>query len=223
MHQFRLAFATLAAAAVALPAAASIVPGYAALFTVDAPGTRDDPLIVRFAASHILNQTSARMDELTLPAAPALGKSYSSPKWGKTVTAEGRVTRTIYVVPQGISSLEVIRSLQAELTKKGFTTAYQCSAAACGEAFARLKYYWQDKGTLVDGPGMEVDRTRFVPAVFDAPKGIRYALMQRGTGAAAAYVGLYVALNEGGTNGDLSDTLTGHVTALVEVVEPSGS
>ncbi len=47
--------------------------------------------------------------------------------------------------------------------------------------------------------------------------------MQRGTGAGAAYAGLYVALNEGGTNGDLSDTLTGHVTALVEVVEPAAS
>ena len=220
----RARFAFLAAAAaLAGPAAASIVPAYQAFFTVDAPGTADDPLITRFVGSHILNQSSSRLDELTLPAAAALGKSYSNPKWGKTVTAEGRVTRTVYVVPQGISSLEVIRGLQAGLAAKGFKAAYECSADKCGEAFSRLKYYWQDKATLVDGPGMEVDRARFVPAVFDAPKAVRYALMQRGTGASAAYAGLYVALNEGGTNGDLSDTLTGHVTALVEIVEPAAS
>jgi hypothetical protein len=207
--------------ALAGPGAAGIVPKYAALFTVDAPRTADDPLVTRFAGSHILNQTSARLDELTLPSGPAVGATYSdSKRWSKTVAAEGRVTRTVYVVPQGVASLEVIRSLQAGLTAKGFNIAFQCSDAKCGESFSRLKYNWSDKSTLVEGPGMEVDRTRFVPAVFESPKGIRYALMQRGTGPSAAYAGLYVALNEGGTNGDMSDTLTGHVTALVEVVEP---
>ncbi len=195
---------------------------YASYFTVDAPGTRDDPLITRFVGSHILNQASSRLDELTLPAGPAVGKSYDgSKKWSKTVSAEGRVTRTVYVVPTGISSLEVLRSLEAGLAANGFKAAYSCSTEKCGEPFARLKYYWSDKATLVDGPGMEVDRARFVPAVFDAPKAIRYTLMKRGEGPTAAYAGIYVALNEGGTNGDLSDTLTGHVTALVEVVEPT--
>jgi hypothetical protein len=207
--------------ALAVPGAAGVVPKYAALFTVDAPRTADDPLVTRFAGSHILNQTSARLDELTLPSGPAVGPSYSdSKRWAKTAAAEGRMTRTVYVVPQGVASLEVFRSLQAGLTAKGFKTAFQCSEAKCGESFARLKYHWSDKSTLVEGPGMEVDRTRFVQAVFESPKAIRYALMQRGTGPSAAYAGLYVALNEGGTNGDMSDTLTGHVTALVEVVEP---
>ena len=215
--------AAAALAALAVPAAAVIVPGYAQLFTVDAPGTADDPLIARFAGSKILNQTSARLDELTLPTGAAVGKTYDdNKKWSKTVTAEGRVTRTVYVVPQGISSLEVIRGLEAGLAAKGFKPAFACSEAKCGESFSRLKYNWQDKATLVSGPNMEVDRTRFVQAVFDAPKAIRYALLKRGEGPAAAYAGLYVALNEGGTNGDLSDTLTGHVTALVEVVEPAG-
>ena len=221
MKGFRHVFSAAALAALAVPAATVVVPAYAQLFTVDAPGSADDPLVTRFAGSHILNQATARFDELTLPAGPALGKSYSEPKWGKTVTAEGRVTRTVYVVPQGISSLEVVRGLEAGLAAKGFKPAFSCSADKCGEAFARLKYYWQDKASLVGGPAVEGDRARFVPAVFDAPKTLRYTLLQRGEGPAAAYVGLYVALNEGGTNGDLSDTLTGHVTALVEVVEPA--
>lgn len=225
----RYAKFTIAAAAAAVSVAiassawAGVEPKYLALFSVDAPGTADDPLVTRFAGFHILNQTRANLDELTLPAGPALGKSYSSPKWGKTVSAEGRVSRTVYVTDEGKSSLEVVRALQAGLTAKGFKTVYECKEDACGEAFARLKYYWQDKESLVAGPGMEVDRERFVPAVFDAPKNIRYVLMQRGAGPSAAYAGLYVALNIGGTNGDLSDTLTGHVTALVEVVEPAAS
>jgi OOP family OmpA-OmpF porin len=210
-----------AAALAAAPAAAAPNPAYLPYLSTDAPRASDDPLVTRFAGSTILTQTVSRLDELTLPAGPALGKSYSDPKWGKTVSAEGRVSRTIYVVPKGVSSLEVIRGLQAGLSAKGFKPAFECKEAACGEAFARLKYYWQDKATLVGGEGLEVDRARFVPAVFDSPKAIRYALMKRGEGAAAAYAGLYVALNEGGTNGDLSDTLTGHVTALVELVEPA--
>lgn len=204
----------------AVPAAAQVEPKYLALFAVDAPGTADDPLVTRFGGSHILNQTRANLDELTLPAGPALGKSYSNPKWGKTVSGEGRVSRTVYVAGPNVSSLEVTRALQAGLAAKGFAVAWECKEAACGEAFARLKYYWNDKETLVSGPGMEVDRDRFIPAVFDAPKNIRYVLMKRGEGANAAYAGLYVALNIGGTNGNLSDTLTNHVTALVEVVEP---
>lgn len=223
MRHVQFTLAAAIAALFAAPVAASVEPKYLALFTVDAPGTADDPLVTRFAGSHILTQTRANLDELTLPSGPALGKSYSSPKWGKTVSAEGRVSRTVYVTDEGKSSLEVVRALQAGLAAKGFKTVYECKEDACGEAFARLKYYWQDKETLVAGPGMEVDRERFVPAVFDSPKNIRYVLMQRGTGPSAAYAALYVALNIGGTNGDLSDTLTNHVTGLVEIVEPSAS
>ena len=44
--------------------------------------------------------------------------------------------------------------------------------------------------------------------------------MQKGTGPGASYVGLYVTDNSGGGFGDMSHSLEGRVTALVEVLEP---
>lgn len=205
-------------------AAAGFVPAYAALFERDAPGASDDPLIVRFPGSHILTQTTAAYDELKLPSGPAPEPTYSDKKrFSRMVTAEGRVTRTVYIAPPGASSLQLLRSIEGDLVRKGWKPAWQCAEAACGPSFARLKYSWQDKSTLVRGERLEVDRGRFVDAVFDSPKAIRYTLLQKGAGPKAAYVGVYAALNAGGTFGDMSDTLDNRVTALVEVVEPKAS
>jgi len=220
----RLALARLAAVlclAAAAPVLAAPNPAYVKLFEKDAPGSRDHPWTGRYEGSHILLQTSAAYDELSYPIGPALEPTYSDKKrFSRTWAAEGRVTRTVYVAPEGRSSLEVFRNFQNHLAAGGFKPAWQCAGAACGESFALLKYNWRDKRTHVRGPNMETDRTRFVEAVFNGAKDVRYALMQKGSGAGAAYVGVYMAINSGGSYGDLSDTLENRVTALVEVLEP---
>ena len=222
MRKLALAGIAVLLVGVSVPAAAVFDPKLATLFERDAPLSKDDPLIVRFPDSHILLQTASRYDELTLPAGTALGQPYSSQKrFSKTVHGEGRVSRTIYIAQSGVSSLEMLRSMQSRLAETGWRPVYQCAEAACGAAFAPLKYSYFDKSTLVSGEKMETDRARFVNAVFEKVTTVRYILMTDGKTSNPAYVAIYAAMHSGGTNGVLSDTLNGRAAALVEVVQPT--
>ena len=190
------------------------------ILSTDAPKAKDHPLTGRYQGSSILLQTQKAFDELTLPNAPSTDADYANKKFSKAVVVEGTVTRTVYVTPIGRSSLEVLRNFTDSLAAKGYTIAWQCASETCGASFKTLKYHWNDKRTQVQGEGYEIDRNRFVAAVFDGAKDIRYALMKKGEGPSASYVGLYSAVNSGGTMGDVTDSLGDRVTLLAEVLEP---
>lgn len=204
-----------------MAAVASINPAYEKILNTDAPNAKDHPLTGRYQGSAILLQTQKAFDEISFAAGPALEPDYSSKKkFSKLMRAEGRLTRTVYVAPQGRSSLEVFRNFSDSLASKGFKPVWQCDNASCGPSFKSLKYNWNDKSTQVQGEGYEVNRNRFVSGVFDGAKDIRYALLQKGAGASITYVGIYAALNSGGSMGDLTDTLSDRVAVLLEVLEP---
>jgi OOP family OmpA-OmpF porin len=182
-----------------MAAVASTNPAYEKILNTDAPNAKDHPLTGRYQGSAILLQTQKAYDEISFAAGPALEPDYSSKKnFSKLLRAEGRLTRTVYIAPAGRSSLEVFRNFSDSLTGKGFKPVWQCDNASCGPSFKKLKYNWSDKSTHVQGEGYEVNRNRFVSGVFDGAKDIRYALMQKGAGAAITYVGIYAALNSGG-------------------------
>ena len=204
-----------------LVAIAATNPAYEKILNTDAPNAKNHPLTGRYQASAILLQTQKAFDEISFVTGPALEPDYSSKKkFSKLLRAEGRVTRTVYVAPQGRSSLEVFRNFSDSLASKGFKPVWQCDNASCGPSFKNLKYNWNDKSTHVQGEGYDVNRNRFVSAVFDGAKDIRYVVMQKGAGAAITYVSVYAALNSGGTMGDLSDALNDRVAVLLEVLEP---
>jgi len=200
------------------PAQAQNTP-YGPLLAQDLAGAKDHPWTGRYAGSTILLQSVAAFDEFTFPAGKA--QSAGGKRFSHTVRAEGRLTRTVYVTPPGRSSLEVFRNFQTQLQGQGFVVEFQCAGVdGCGEPFKELKYHWNNKVTQVGGGSVTGDRGRFAQSVFDGARDIRYALMRKGQGPQAAYVGLYVTLNQGGTFGDVSRSLNERVTALVEVVEP---
>ncbi|MFZ6639379.1 OmpA family protein [Undibacterium sp. TC4M20W] len=196
-------------------------PAHEKVFTTDAPNAKDHPLTGRYQGSSIMLQTRKAFDEISFPVGPATEPDYSSnKKFSKLLKAEGTVTRTVYMVPKGRSSLEVFRNFTDNLASKGFKPVFQCDSDSCGPSFKSLKYNWNDVRTHVQGEGYDVTRNRFVQAVFDGAKDIRYALLQKGAGAATTYVGVYAALNSGGTMGDLTDSMSDRVSVLVEVLEP---
>lgn len=128
-----LGFALLAALALAGQAQAAPDPRYLAEAETDAPKSADHPLTGRYEGSFILGQTVKAFDELTLPAGPAQGQYYDSKKkFTKTVTAQGRVTRTAYISPVGRSSLEVFRNYRNAVAAKGFEPVFECAGEACG-------------------------------------------------------------------------------------------
>lgn len=196
-------------------------PVYEKVFAADAPNAKDHPLTGRYQGSNILLQTQKAYDEINFPAGPANEPDYSNnKKFSKSQHAEGALTRTVYIVPKGRSSLEVFRNFTDNLVAKGYKSVFQCDNDSCGPSFKSLKYNWNDKRTQVQGEGYDVNRNRFVSAVFDGAKDIRYTLLQKGVGAAATYIAVYAALNSGGSMGDLTDSLSDRVSVLVEVLEP---
>ena len=205
--------------AVQAPAHAQVQ--YAQVLSQDLPGAKDHPWTGRYAGSTPLLQNVMAFDELTLAAGKA--QTAGGKRFSRTIKAEGKVTRSVYVTAPGRSSLEVLRNFQNQLQGQGFAVEFQCAGTdGCGEAFKELKYHWNNKATHVSAGSGAGPRNNFVHSIFDGGRDVRYALLRKGQGPAAAYVALFVARSEGGTYGDMSKALTDRVVALVEVVEPKG-
>ncbi len=200
----------------ATPARATSPETLAALAR-DQPGATDNPLTGRYKGAALVLQTHKAFDELTLPSAAAVGEEYDATRhFARTVTAQGEVTRSVYVTAPGRSTLEVVKNYRDALTAKGFAPVFECAAAACGPSFRKQKYAWDNKSTQVEGVGLDHARQGLVQAVFDAGKDVRYALLKKGD----TYVALFGALNAGGGFGETSAALNDRVSVLVEVVEP---
>ncbi len=189
----------------------------AQMLPTDQKGATDSPLTGRYKDAVLLLQTHKAFDELKLPSGPEVGEDFDAKRhFSKMVTAEGEVTRSIYVSPVGRSVLEVTKNYRDALISRGFTPVYECSGAACGPAFRKLKYAWDAPSTQVAGLNIEHARQGFVQSVFDAAKDIRYSLLSKG----GTYVAIFGGLNAGGGFGDASKALNDRVSVLVEVVEP---
>jgi len=196
-------------------------PAYLVEMNRDQSGAGDHPLAGRYGGAKLLSQTIKAFEELRLPSGPAEGQPWdNNKKFSQLMTAEGKVTRSLYVAPTGRSTLEIFVNLRDALAAKEFTPVFECARDACGAAFPALKYAWDNKTALVLPEKIEARRKALVEAMFDRTKDVRYALMKKETPQGAVYAAIYVGLNEGGTFGDISASLNGWPGVLVEIVEP---
>ncbi len=208
-----------AACGLASPAAAQVSPEVAALLSRDVPRAGDHPLTGRYRDSALLAQTVKAFDELRLPSGPAQGKTYANDKkFSAMVTAQGRVTRSIYVAPQGRSALEVITNFEEAVRGKGLELVYRCAREECGESFVLLKYRWNLPETKVVGENYEHIRKLMIDAMFDQMIDVRYSLFKKPD--SDTYVAVYGGLHRGGQFGNNSAALQDRAGVLVEVVEP---
>lgn len=216
--------AAFAAAFVAAPLAfAAPDPRYVAEAETNAPGSADLALSRRYQGSYILGQTVKEFDEIDLVAGPATGKTFSNDKaFSKTVSAQGKVTRTVYLTPVNRSSLEVIQNFRNELAGKGFAPVFECAKEACGESFSILKYRWDNKASQPIGPNYTQIRQLLLNAVFDQVLDLRYALLKKSGPEGDTFVALYAGVNTGGGHGSFSDVVRDRASILVEAVEPKG-
>lgn len=159
----------------------------AQVILADTEGAKDHPLVGRYKGSNIVYFKTSEFDESHLLKAPhdyaaLLDKNAtgdrSGPDWLKV---EGRVTEIRYELPQGRSSLEVIRNYESALKSKGFSVLFSCSDAAC------LTGHLQDLYLL----GQQLDPTnnistaysghaRYLLAKLDQPQGAIYASILAG-------------------------------------------
>lgn len=187
----------------------------------DAAKAADSSLVGRYEGAFIVGQTKKAFDELTLADGPAVGEEYEDgKKFTSTMTAQGKVTRTLYVAPQGRSSLEVFGNYVDDLKSKGFTPVFECAKDACGPSFKLLTYRWDDKQTLVVSEGADTIRTMASQAMFDSVIDPRYALLKSGEAGSETYVAVFAAQNQGGSYGDMSEALQDRVGVLLQIVEP---
>ena len=222
MRILKLAAITVAVAMMwSWPLMAETPPKILKVMSEDAPDATDHQFTGRYEGAFIVGQTVKAFDELTLPDGAALGKEFSSDKkFSSVVTVSGRVTRTMYLAPEGRSSLEVFTNYKDKLAEKGFVPIFECAKEACGASFKILKYKWSNKATMLVSEKADDQRKFLSQAMFDRVIDPRYVLMKMGEAEATTYAAVFAAQNEGGSFGDSSKAIRSRVSVLVEVVEP---
>ena len=93
----------------------------------DAPGCHDSPLITRYPGSSIVRCFHSEFDQFVLPLGPAIAED----KLAKSQTLQGKVTRIMYVAPDGVSPFAILSNYQTALKNGGFTTLFQCHTDDC--------------------------------------------------------------------------------------------
>lgn len=97
----------------------------------DVPGSKDHPLLSRFAGARINDYSHSDFDEALLPNQPIDDGSTA-----KALKLEGKVTRIGYTIGDGKSTLEVERNYLDALQKGGFVILFRCAMEQCGKSAA---------------------------------------------------------------------------------------
>jgi outer membrane protein OmpA-like peptidoglycan-associated protein len=124
-------------------------------------------LISRYPGLVITHYLTKEFDEFTLP----LGKVVDQ-KFTKSQHLEGKITRIIYVAPEGRSVLEVFRNYQGALKKAGFEALFTCSPQDCyGSGSSNARVYGTGDYDDYWGPDHGID---YVSAKLARPEGDVY-------------------------------------------------
>ena len=99
----------------------------------DVAGSKDHPVVSRYAGSEILKYEVKDFDSFTLPTGQVRDRR-SGPSASQPL--EGHITRIHYRAPEGRSALEVFRNYEQSLKTGGFTPVFQCENLACGNDFS---------------------------------------------------------------------------------------
>ncbi len=96
-----------------------------ALAQEDIEGSEDHPMISRYEGSYIKGYETYDYDRIVFP-------SGVDNDGLETVAPEGKVTRILYVAPEGLSVIQVQRNYQVALEDAGFEMVYECFDGADG-------------------------------------------------------------------------------------------
>lgn len=121
--------------------AAATASADATIPTADKPGSADPAGLGRYEGAFIVEQQAKAYDEVLLPLAVLTPDPDDEKRDGMnnrlmqttaSAALEGRLTRTVYVLPEGRSPLEVLRNYQQVVQEKGGQALYECKAENCG-------------------------------------------------------------------------------------------
>ena len=180
----------------------------------DTKGSRDHPLIPRYAGSSIIGYDTRDYGEMTL----ALGRSVPDEeakgfeyKLSKNQRVEGKLTRLLYVAPLGRSSLEVFRNYETALKTAGFQPLFSCAGGEC----AHDKNASRFSGLIYGSARRFETGSSSSEMAFAFAKEVRYLAAKLSAPGKDVYASLMVAI--GGFD-HYKDTFN-HPLALLEVIE----
>jgi outer membrane protein OmpA-like peptidoglycan-associated protein len=104
-----------------MTAFACILAGVAPAFAADIPGSKDPPGFKRFQGSEIVYQDNRAYDEYVL----ARGPGSAGEGFAKSEKIEGAVSRLLYRVPDGHTSLELLRNYEQMLASAGYAQTFE--------------------------------------------------------------------------------------------------
>jgi OmpA-OmpF porin, OOP family len=172
--------------------------GPTATHAADVSGSRDYPLVGRYAGSEIVGYRTTDFDEVKIvdgPFDPTKADKQSGAGFKKV---EGRQFLIYYKLPQGRSTLEVLRNYEASLGAKSFRIVFSCASSdgSCFERNAPDAGYFV--GTAIGNPltlprlaGNNVhnwfeQRGRYLLAQLDRPEGSVYVSISLGESGAGS-------------------------------------
>ena len=216
-RQTRLTVMMLLGAAASAPAQVS-----------DVKGSKDHPMVSRYAGSVVIGYDFRKFDEFVIPLG-VLKRAGDRPAAGggtnakfepvKSQRVEGRVTRILYVGPSERSPLEIVRNYELELKKNGFETLYACAGTQCGERdgwLAEFYLYTLDKRLSQTPPrGTGGPEGQISEYALSSPINQRYLAAKRSRPEGDVYVSVYVATNRATHHKETRD----HPVILLDVVD----
>jgi OOP family OmpA-OmpF porin len=174
----------------------------------DIAGGKDHPVVSRYEGSRMLAYSQKNFDEFELILGPQTRDKNDNPAPSKAKMLEGKVTRMVYVAPEGRSTLEVFRNYQNALKSGGFETLFSgAKADELGNLFIFLKY----KGEKNMSPTKEAGYAY----AFVADERYMAAYRAGQNGEKDVYVSVYTARH----NWDHFSSLEQRAITLLEVVE----
>ncbi|MEA2005910.1 MAG: DUF4892 domain-containing protein [Acidobacteriota bacterium] len=145
----------------------------------DIEGSKDHPLISRFAGAVITYYDVKKFDEYILP----LGKLDKERKLSKSQRLEGKITRIQYKAPEGRSTLEIYRNYELALKKAGFEILFAGTLRDLGWRWTSQLY--EDINPLMGDARLEIQ----------SEKDFRYLSAKRSSPEGDVYVALCVSLS----------------------------
>lgn len=194
----------------------------------DVKGSKDHPLVSRYAGAVIIGYDFRKFDEFVIPLGvlkhtadrPAAGGG-THPTFGpaRSQKVEGRVTRILYVGPPDRSPLEIVRNYELELKKNGFETLYTCAGTQCGEQdgwLAEFYLYTLDKRLSQTPPrGSGRPEGQISEYALSSPVNQRYLAAKHSRPDGDVYVSVYVATNRATHHKETQD----HPVILLDVID----
>jgi outer membrane protein OmpA-like peptidoglycan-associated protein len=99
-----------------------------ALVATFAAAEGDHPLVGRYEGAKLVGHHATEYDEVEIITEP-IGGSQRGPAVPGWTKFEGKIDLYYYALPQGRSSLEVLRNYQSSLGAKGFETVFSCATS----------------------------------------------------------------------------------------------